>query len=206
MRRRIPMIICFVSGLFMSLRFFIPHRYSQIAYRNALDWMQIVFVFTLVVGIGSVIRHHGRKLMKLKPGWFYSIFTLAGLGLMAILGLFGGIEEGTPYMWIFKHVQAPMQATMMSLLAFFIASAAYRGFRARSKEAAILLAAGFIVMLGRVPVGHSISPLIPTIANWILDVPNTAAMRGITIGIGLGIIATSLRIILGIERTYLGKE
>jgi len=190
----------------MSLQFFIPHRYSTNAYENVLDWIQIVYVFTLIVGIGSVIRHHSRKLMKLKPGWFYSIFTLVGLGLMAILGLFGGIEEGTPYMWIFKHVQAPMQATMMSLLAFFIASAAYRGFRARSKEAVILLAAGFIVMLGRVPVGHSISPLIPTIANWILDVPTTAAMRGITIGIGLGIIATSLRIILGIERTYLGKE
>ena len=123
MRRRIPMIICFVSGLFMSIQFFIPHRYSTNAYENALDWIQIVYVFTLVVGIGSVIKHHSRKLMKLKPGWFYSIFTLVGLGLMAILGLFGGIEEGTPYMWIFKHVQAPMQATMMSLLAFFIASA-----------------------------------------------------------------------------------
>ena len=206
MRRRIPMIVCFVSGLFMSLQFFVPHRYSRLVYENALDWMQIVFVFTLAVGIGSIIRHHGRKLMKLKPGWFYSIFTLAGLGLMAMMGLFGGIKEGTPYMWVFKYVQAPMQTTMMSLLAFFIASAAYRGFRARTKEAAVLLAAAVIVMLGRVPVGHFISPVIPRIAGWVLDVPTTAAMRGIVIGVGLGAISTSLRIILGIERTYLGKE
>jgi hypothetical protein len=31
-----------------------------------------------------------------------------------------------------------------------------------------------------------------------------AAQRGVMMGIGLGMIATSLRIIFGIERTYMG--
>jgi hypothetical protein len=60
-------------------------------------------------------------------------------------------------------------------------------------------------MLGRVPIGNLISDNIPDLANWILNFPSMAARRGILIGIGLGTVATALRVISGIERTYLGK-
>ena len=97
-----------------------------------------------------------------------------------------------------------MQSTVFSLLAFYVASAAYRGFRARSGESLILVIAAMIVLVGRVPLGDWISPYIPATADWVLNVPALAAKRAILIGIGLGMIATSLKVILGIERTYLG--
>ena len=103
---------------------------------------------------------------------------------------------------------------MFSLLAFYIASAAFRAFRARSVVATILLAAAVIVMLGRVPIGKNIGELITfyqtdgtwlaKVSEWILDYPNTASKRAINLGVGLGILSTSLKIILGIERSYLG--
>jgi hypothetical protein len=47
--------------------------------------------------------------------------------------------------------------------------------------------------------------LIPLIQDWIFDYPTTAGSRALMIGIALGIVATSFRIIVGIERSFLGE-
>ena len=99
-----------------------------------------------------------------------------------------------------------LQSTMFSLLAFFVASAAYRAFRARSPEASVLLLAAIIVMAGRVPLGEYLLAGLGQLSDWIMQVPNTAAQRAILIGVSLGGIATSIKIIFGIERAYLGGE
>jgi len=178
----------------MLVQFFVPALTG--AYETVVDWTQTIYIFTLFVGVVGMIKYHAG----------YNIVTLAGLFVMALSGLIWGRGEGSLFTWIFDYVQAPMQATVFSLLAFFVASAAYRGFKARNVEAALLLIAAVLVMIGRVPIGDYISSYFPTVADWILNVPSMTARRGIFIGIGLGTIATSIRVILGIERTYLGRS
>ena len=102
----------------------------------------------------------------------------------------------------YNAILNPITATMFALLAFYIASAAYRAFRARSVLATILLLSAIIVMLGRVPAGEVI-PGIPWLTDWLINVPNMAAKRAITIGLGLGGSATALKIVLGIEAPHL---
>ena len=46
---------------------------------------------------------------------------------------------------------------------------------------------------------------ITTLQNWIYSYPTTAGSRALMIGIALGIIGTSFRIIIGKERSFLGE-
>jgi hypothetical protein len=114
--------------------------------------------------------------------------------------------SGRAYTWLYDHVFAPCNATMFSLLAFFVASAAFRAFRARNLEAGLLLGAAILVMIGRAPFGGWLSSVFPMISDWILEIPNNAGRRAIMMGAGIGAVATSLRIILGLERSHLGSE
>ena len=205
MRRQLPLVICFVFGAFMLIQFFIPSRASVRMYETVVDWTQTIFIFTLLVGVAGMLKYNLEKVSRKTEGFGYNVVTLIGVLVMVLAGLIGGRGHG-PFVWIFDNIQAPMQATVFSLLSFFVASAAYRGFKARNIEATLLLTAALMVMIGRVPIGDLISPYFPKIANWILDVPSMTARRGIFVGIGLGTIATSLRVILGVERTYLGKS
>ena len=116
--------------------------------------------------------------------------------------------------WFFQ----PLQSTIFSLLAFFMASAAFRAFRARNTEATILLIAAGLVMAGRVPLleflavpfpalqpsAASASQFLGRLTEWIMDTPNRAAQSGIIIGAALGAASMAIRVILGIERGYLG--
>lgn len=205
MQRRIPLLVGFVFGVFMLVQFFVPHPLFSKGYQNVLDWMQIIYVFALLVGALSFIIFQLDKISKLQKGWGYNAVAIIGLVLMVFFGFYKGIQRGSPFLWMFDYLQVPMQSTMFSLLAFFVASAAYRGFRARNLQATVLLLAGLLVIIGRVPLGEMIHSAIPDTATWVLNIPSMAARRGILIGIGLGTIATALRIIVGIERTYLGK-
>ncbi|MFO7638090.1 MAG: hypothetical protein R6X14_02120 [bacterium] len=218
MTKRIPLMIVLVLGIFAIIAFAVPHpvvRNVDEVVRN--DVIRIITAFSIVLGIGSIVRHHAIKIQRKAEHWPFSWVTLIALAISAVIGLFGGMDPATKTWFptsiggfsfhiqsLYEHMMIPLGATMFSLLAFFMASAAYRAFRARNLEATLLLIAAFVMMLGAVPLGRMLLPPLPNFAEWMLDVPNTAAKRGIGFGVGLGIFATSLKILLGIERGWLG--
>ena len=260
MKREIPLAITFISGFLLVIALFIPHKPFGQLEQTFNDWYIIVSGFTMILGIDSLLLHHWNKVKRKKEGWLHSVALILSFFLTILWGFYSGLKTGhflsptsTFRQYFYLYVFVPLQATMFSLLAFFIASAAYRAFRARTLDATLLLVAASLVMLGRVPMGERIAVYItavtllflatyflleakgevshrkqfsyylgalvsialiipvaklfprylPDVAYWIMNIPQLAAKRGIFIGISLGGIAMSLRIILGIERTYL---
>ena len=204
MKREIPMLITVIAGLGYLLFFFIPHWPFNMIGEMFQNWLIIIAAFAILLGVGSLIKVHGNRISRKTEGWPFSIILLGALFTNALLGIFLGIEAGTPYDYIFKNFYTPMGSTMFSLLAFFIASAAFRAFRAQSKEATMLLVAAFFVMLGRVPLGEWLWTGFPDIADWIMNVPTTAGQRAIMIGAALGVVSTSIKILIGMDKPYLG--
>ena len=181
--------------------------------KKSLGGGLIITPFALILSSLTLVQTHLTRIRRRVEHWQYSIIVFVGILAMVVIGVpFGPQNPG--FEWLFNNVQVPMDATMFSLLAFFIASAAYRAFRARTFEASLLLITALLVMLGNVPVGDMIwnallswSPWengASSVKQWILDNPNLSARRGIILGISLGVISQSIRIILGIERSYLG--
>ncbi|KPJ49052.1 hypothetical protein AMJ40_06370 [candidate division TA06 bacterium DG_26] len=203
MKKQIPLLITFVAGMVMLVQYFIPHRPFSEVYRLFNQWYLVVAVFAMILGIGNLIKIHSVRLRRRGSGWQYSIVLLCSLGVMGVAGLGWGIERGGFFDYLYWNMYYPLSSTMFALLAFFVASASYRAFRARTAEATLLLASAILVMLGRVPLGNYLWDRLPLLGDWIMSYPNMAGQRAIMIGIALGVVSTSLRIILGIERTYL---
>ena len=206
MKREIPMLITLIAGLGYLLFYFIPHWPFNLIGEMFQNWGIVISAFAILLGVGSLIKVHGDRISRQHEGWPYSIVLLLGLFVTATVGIFMGIKDNSPYGYIFKYFLTPMGSTMFSLLAFFIASAAFRAFRAQSREATLLLISAFFVMLGRVPLGELIWTKFPEISNWLMYYPTTAGQRAIMIGAALGVVSTSIKILLGIDKSYLGGD
>lgn len=222
MKRQVPLALCFIFGVVMIFTQFSPHSASQWVYEEVIDWALIIGPFALVLATTTLIQVHLTRIRRRAEHWQYSYVVFAGMLAMLITGtpvmeLLGISPHGPKnpvFDWLYTNVQVPMDATMFSLLAFFIASAAYRAFRARTFEASLLLVTALIVMMGNVPIGDLLWNTFlgwtpwengaSAWRQWILDNPNLSARRGIILGVSLGVISQSIRIILGIERSYLG--
>lgn len=212
MKRTLPLVLTFIVGLIMVGEFFIPHDAYREMTKELLEWGLILAAGAFLLGVFNLIQVNWPVIRDRKPDWGYKVAMLVSLAAMLTVGFMGGedrLETGQGFKWMFDYFFVPLNATMFSLLAFFIASAAFRAFRARNAEATVMLVAAALVMLAAVPVGANlpvVGEYLVTFKNWVMSVPNNAARRAIFIGAALGAIATGLRVILGLERTHLGGD
>ena len=163
LRRQVPLLITLITGLVFAGQYYVPHPASEQMLTSVTKWLQIIGGFALVLGVSSLFHVHAVKIRRKEAGWGYSFVLYVGmLGTIAV-GLWANGKEAvdgamTAFGWVYNFMMVPLQSTMFAILAFFIASAAYRSFRARSREAAVLLIAAVIVMMGRVPLGEYLIP------------------------------------------------
>jgi hypothetical protein len=204
-RKVLPTAITLITGIIVTLAYFLDVPFLASTANTFMQWRALVAVFALGVGVVNIIRVHSRAVKKDGLKSWYSLALLLTMIMVAIAGFTTGKDAGL-YAWMFTNISVPTNGAILALLAFYIGTAAYRAFRAKNSEAAVLLACGLIVMFGRVPLGAKILPFAPPAMDWILSVLNVGGQRGVTIAGAIGFIAVSLRIIAGLERRSYGAE
>lgn len=165
-----------------------------------VSWAAIITAFALFLGFANVVSVHWSRIRTQKPGAVYSIVLLISLFGTLAFGLGGPLSANGQF--IFNYILQPLEATLFALLALFIATAAFRAFRVRNMETFFFVLFALIVLLGQVPVSIYLWPEFPVIKDWILNVPTLAGVRGILLGVALGVIATGLRVLIGADRPY----
>lgn len=225
----------FAAGLFYTLEYFLPARAPWLPHgANPLsplvaplaDALQVVGAFLIALGLINLSRVHGLTIARRRQGWHNSAAFFVAMIAMIVFGLWQsyvpdraqfrtwllhGSTVHRVYDVLFDGMYQSLGATVFSVLAFYIASAAYRAFRVRTAEAALMMAAAVVVMLGQVPLGQWLTHglqghgwlahlRVEAVANWLFTTLSMSALTAVGFGLAVGALAMALRIWLGLER------
>jgi hypothetical protein len=205
-RRTIPLVITFLAGMVMLVEYFFKVQFVSDVAGILMNFGIVIAAFALGLGAANLLIIHGRHIKKRTPKqWYFSAWLFVVMFTFIAIGVSSTVNAPA-YVWLFQNTLVPVSTTTYSLLAFFIASAAYRAFRFRTMEGAVLLVSGVILMLGNIPMVSISIPVIADLADWINKVPTMAGLRAILIGAAVGTVVLGVRTFLGQEKGYMGGE
>lgn len=176
-----------------------------------VSWASTLAAVAVWIGILNLLSVHWKKFNSQAPGWPYSLFLILSLVVVIIAGLVGWFLErdkgasNAISVWIFTYIQVTVGATLSGLTAFFLIFAGYRLLR---RPPSLLIVVFLItailslIFMAPLPIGVPDLGILRDLWGWVTRVPAVAGARGLLLGVGLGIVATGLRILLALDRPY----
>lgn len=198
--------LAIVTGLLVLLGYFLPVSLLQNVRATLLQWALILAAFTLAIGIINLFSVHWAKIKTRQPGNFYSLVLILALAGTVIIGGVVSTPTGVPALWLFNHIQLPIESSLMALLAIVLLYAGIRLLRRRlNLFSVVFLATTVLVLLGTAPlVFFEELNFLTGVRNFFVQVLSIGGARGILIGVALGTVATGVRILIGSDRPYSG--
>ncbi|MBX3084802.1 MAG: hypothetical protein KF716_24420 [Anaerolineae bacterium] len=189
----------------------LPEPFSSAAgtiSRLLLDIVAITAAFSVFAGVVNLLRVHVSNVRRGGTG-LYSLLTILTFLLIIVLHVverFSVITvEGStnPILTLtaMDSIQVATESALAGMVFFFLVYAAFRLMRRRVTLWSTLFVTTAIVVL----IGYSPLPGLEFLSGfreWLLRVPVAAGTRGLLIGIALGTIAVSIRVLTGQDRTF----
>ncbi len=208
-KKQIPLMITSFILITVFVEYFlqVPIVVSEFV-AGTQSWTVIMAAFALILAFLSLVRYHGPRVLeqsrkladRFLSAWFLVIATIT-----TIVGIVLDTTSAQ-YQFIFQKVFSPLSIAFWSIMAFYYIAAIYRSFRPKSLEAVVLLVSGFLVVTKNAPIIGAVAPWWEYLGSWIMDVPAVGGMRGLIIGVGVGVVALGIRVLLQMEeRSIVGE-
>jgi hypothetical protein len=197
--RQVTTAIAIAVGFIVLFDYFFQQAIIDAMGHAFVEWTIVLTAFAVLLGLGNLlIVHVTRAVRHNEPSAGYSVIVLITSLIVFTLGMVSNGPSGEPMTWVFTNMYVPLQGAMFALVAFFLATAAYRALRIRNFESVLLVVAALVVFLGQIPLFDWFADA----KDWLLRVPSEAGVRGILLGVAIGTIATGVRLLVGIDRPY----
>lgn len=200
--RSIPVAVAIAVGLLTLIGLLFASPLSDLLLR----WATFLAAVALLLGVLNLFAVHLSRIFR---GNIYSAVLVLSMGAVLALAVTDARNMTADFVpLIFNTVQVPLEAALASLLAFFLLFAGFQILkRQRSVGAILFLLTVVIFLLSNVLINSRLLPDTATapftqIRSAITAVVVTAGMRGLLIGVALGTVTLSLRLLLGVERPY----
>lgn len=200
MRRVLPALAGPMVGLIVLLDFFLENPLLDAVGGFLLEGAVILAGFAFILGLWNLLQVHERRVRRRERDWWTSVIIL--LSALASLAVVLVAWQTPMAHWLYRYLLFPLEASVGGLLAFAVVGAAVRVWRFGTPEGAVLLVVGLVVLLGSLPLDGGPLAAVGAVRNWIVGVPALAAVRGVLLGVALGIVATGLRVLLWVDRPY----
>ena len=196
-------IVSFSSGLLLILGLFFPGTILDSIRLYILDWAIIIGAIALAIAIINLFSVHWNKVFSNEKRDYGSPFFIVGFITFVLIGILLG-PNNQFFVNLTSNTIISVESSLLAVLALTLSLACFRFFTRKQNLLAIVFGISTIIFLllfsGILSLGENI-PLIKTLINALNSLP-VAGSTGILIGISLGAILTSLRIVFGFDRPY----
>ena len=204
---RAPLIavIAIASGLIVLLGYFLPSPLLQGLRLVFLGWGVTLLGFASLLGVTNLVLVHLRKMREPQSRNFYSFILVVAFAATLFFGLWYTPADAR-FQQVVASIQVPLETSLMAVLAISLAYASLRLLQRRKNILSIVFvfsALVFLIFGSGVLSYFKDVPLLADVLTIIEQLPMAGA-RGILLGVGLGSLATGLRILLGADRPYSG--
>lgn len=192
-------------GMLVLLGYFFDLKYIRV---ELLNWAIILAAFAVLIGLCNLLIVHVNKIRHKEKGSIYSLLlvvSMLGTFMLAVILK----PEHPAVVAVFSAVQLPVEASLMALLAVTLTYASFRLLRRRLNLFSIIfLVTALLILLGTAPLPFygDIPGVSDFVRPFLAQVMAASGARGILLGVALGTLTTGLRVLLGADRPFGGKN
>ena len=202
--RYLTAAIAIASGLIVLLGYLYPLDALVRARGMLTNWAVIVAAMAVLVGVVNLAFVHLDKIRNREKNSIYGIVLVVALLVTFVAGLWLGPNHQVVQIAM-DAIIVPVEASLMAILAVTLVYASIRLLRRRADVMTVIfLVIAVLFLFAVMP-----TPIGPIPGDFLLlqflRLFSDGGARGLLIGIALGALLTSLRVLFGIDRPYGGN-